>query len=229
MPTPTRRSKLASRLVWLAVGVAVGVVALVGSQRLTSRSSPRPAQLQRMTEAVGNEESPALSKGQPVDKRADIWAFGCVLYEMLAGRRAFDRADASEPLGAVLLADPDWDALPRETPIAIRRLLRRCLTKDRTRRLADSSDTRQLRDVRPGASFIIEMLLDRAVLSFEWLFDAVSNRRTRITQRIVLSGDNAGAYVDQVRAGFGSTLPDSMKRIADALVRAERSTEHNDR
>jgi hypothetical protein len=73
------------------------------------------------------------------------------------------------------------------------------------------------------------MLLDRAVLSFEWLFDAVSNRRTRITQRIVLSGDNAVAYVDQVRSAFGSTLPDGMKRIADALVRAARSTEPNDR
>jgi hypothetical protein len=87
----------------------------------------------------------------------------------------------------------------------------------------------QLRDVQPGASFIIEMLLDRAVLSFEWVFDAMSDRRTRITQRIVLSGDNAAAYVDQVRSGFGSTLPDGMKRIADTLVRAERSTEHNGR
>ena len=79
----------------------------------------------------------------------------------------------------------------------------------------------QIRDVRPGTSFIIDMPLDRAVLSFEWVFDAISNRRTRITQRIVLSGDNATAYVDQVRAGFGSTLPDGMKRIADALARAE--------
>ena len=87
----------------------------------------------------------------------------------------------------------------------------------------------QIRDVRPGASFIIEMLLDRAVLSFEWLFDAVSNRRTRITQRLVLSGDHAAAYADQVRAGFGSTLADGMKRIADALVRAERSTGRNGR
>jgi hypothetical protein len=82
----------------------------------------------------------------------------------------------------------------------------------------------QIRDVQPGTSFIIDMLLDRAVLSFEWLFDAVSNRRTRITQRIVLSGDNAAAYADDVRAGFGSALPDGMKRIASALARAERST-----
>ena len=82
----------------------------------------------------------------------------------------------------------------------------------------------QIRDVRLGTAFIIEIPLDRAVLSFEWLFDAVSTHRTRITQRIVLSGDNAAAYADQVRVGFGSTLPDGMKRIAAALVRAESAT-----
>jgi hypothetical protein len=80
-----------------------------------------------------------------------------------------------------------------------------------------------IRDVRPGASFIIVMPLDRAILSFEWLFDAMSDRRTRITQRIVLSGDNAAAYADQVRASFSSTLADGMKRLVDALVTAERS------
>ena len=83
----------------------------------------------------------------------------------------------------------------------------------------------QIREVRPGTAFIIDMPLDRAVLSFEWWFDAVSNRRTRITQRIVLSGDNATAYANQVQASFGSTLPDGMKRIANAMARAERSAE----
>jgi hypothetical protein len=85
-----------------------------------------------------------------------------------------------------------------------------------------------IREVRPGSAFVIEMPLDRAVLSFEWFFDAVSNRRTRITQRIVLWGDNALAYANHVQASFGSTLPDGMKRIADAMVRAERSTEGGD-
>jgi Polyketide cyclase / dehydrase and lipid transport len=80
-----------------------------------------------------------------------------------------------------------------------------------------------IREVRPGRSFIIEMPLDGAVLSFEWRFDAVSDCRTRITQYIVLSGDNAAAYASQVRAGFGSTLADGMKRIADAMASAERS------
>ena len=80
-----------------------------------------------------------------------------------------------------------------------------------------------IRDVQPDSSFVIDMPLDGAVLSFEWAFEPVSSHRTRMTQRIVLSGDNATAYVDQVRAGFGSTLDDGMRRIAAALVRAERA------
>jgi hypothetical protein len=78
----------------------------------------------------------------------------------------------------------------------------------------------QIRDVRPGRSFVIEMALDRATLSFEWRFDAVSDRRTRLSQRIVLAGDNAAAYAPQVRAAFGSNLPDGMSRIAAAMAAA---------
>jgi len=82
-----------------------------------------------------------------------------------------------------------------------------------------------IRDVQPGESFIIDMPLDRAVLSFEWQFGRVSSRRTRITQRIVLSGERATRYVRQVRDGFESTLADGMKRIADAMANAERAAE----
>ena len=67
--------------------------------------------------------------GAPVDKRADIWAFGCVLYEMLTGRRAFIGDDMSLTLASVLYAEPDWSVLPATAPPAIRRLLRRTLQK----------------------------------------------------------------------------------------------------
>ena len=77
-----------------------------------------------------------------------------------------------------------------------------------------------IRDVRPGSSFVLEMPLDRATLSFEWRFDAVSERHTRLSQRIVLVGDNAAAYAPQVRAAFGSNLPDGMSRIAAAMASA---------
>jgi eukaryotic-like serine/threonine-protein kinase len=84
--------------------------------------------------------SPDQAKGRSVDKRADVWAFGCVLYEMLTGRRAFAGDDVSDTLANVLKTQPDWNALPQETPLSIRRLLRRCLEKDPKRRLHDIAD-----------------------------------------------------------------------------------------
>ena len=86
--------------------------------------------------------SPEQAKGKPADKRSDVWAFGCVVYEMLTGARAFKGDDVSDTLAAVLRGEPDWRALPARTPASIRRLLRRCLEKDRKRRLADAADAR---------------------------------------------------------------------------------------
>src|SRR5205823_4659749 len=74
--------------------------------------------------------SPEQAKGKPVDRRTDIFAFGCVLYEMLTGRPAFDGEDITEILGRVVTADPDWSRLPAKTPPSIHRLLRRALKKD---------------------------------------------------------------------------------------------------
>jgi serine/threonine protein kinase len=86
--------------------------------------------------------SPEQARGANVDKRTDLWAFGVVLYEMLTGNRLFDGATVSDTLAYVLTKEPDWNALPTETPAPIRRLLRRCLEKDRKRRMADASDAR---------------------------------------------------------------------------------------
>src|SRR5690242_3720289 len=74
--------------------------------------------------------SPEQASGVPADRRADIWSFGAVLYEMLAGKRAFPGESAADTLATVLKIEPDWAALPKETPTAIQRLVRRCLTKD---------------------------------------------------------------------------------------------------
>ena len=81
--------------------------------------------------------SPEQASGSHVDKRADIWSFGVVLYEMLTGRRAFDGETVSHVLAAVLKTEPSWAALPSETPAAIHTLLRRCLAKERRRRVPD--------------------------------------------------------------------------------------------
>ena len=86
--------------------------------------------------------SPEQARGTPVDKRADLWAFGAVLWEMLSGTRVFEGATVSDTLASVLNKEPEWNALPPTTPSAIRRLLRRCLEKDRRRRLPDAVDAR---------------------------------------------------------------------------------------
>src|SRR6185369_13121447 len=79
--------------------------------------------------------SPEQARGKPVDRRADIWAFGVVVYEMLTGSRLFAAETWSDTLAAVLTTAPDWSLLPAETPRPVRRLLRRCLERDSRRRL----------------------------------------------------------------------------------------------
>ncbi|MGE5832917.1 MAG: protein kinase domain-containing protein [Acidobacteriota bacterium] len=86
--------------------------------------------------------SPEQARGKPADTRSDIWAFGSVLYEMLTGKLAFDGDDVSDTLANVLKREPDWGALPAETPSAVRRVLRRCLEKDPRRRIQDIADAR---------------------------------------------------------------------------------------
>jgi serine/threonine-protein kinase len=80
--------------------------------------------------------SPEQAKGRPADKRSDVWAFGCVLYEMLTGKRAFEGEDVSDTLAFILTRPPDWDALAPSIPASIRKLLRRCLERDPRKRLA---------------------------------------------------------------------------------------------
>lgn len=95
--------------------------------------------------------APEQARGRSVDRRADIWAFGAVLYEMLTGRRVFEGDDVSDVLASVLKSEPDWTALPDSTPAPIRRLLRRCLEKDPRKRLSAIGDARfDLDDFEPA-------------------------------------------------------------------------------
>ena len=86
--------------------------------------------------------SPEQARGKPVDKRSDIWAFGCVLYEMLSGRRPFVGETTTDVLAAIVDREPEWKALSAAVPSSVRRLLERCLEKDPKRRLRDIGDAR---------------------------------------------------------------------------------------
>jgi hypothetical protein len=90
--------------------------------------------------------APEQARGKPVDKRADIWAFGCVLYEMLTGRRAFDGDDVTMVMANIVKSEPDWKLLPAETPVAVDTVLRGCLQKDPRRRIRDIGDVRLVLD-----------------------------------------------------------------------------------
>ena len=93
--------------------------------------------------------SPEQTRGKAIDSRTDIWAFGCVLYEMLTGRRLFARDTVSDSIGAILHSEPDWQSLPAATPPTVRRLLRRCLAKEPNRRFHHIADVRiELEDAR---------------------------------------------------------------------------------
>ena len=91
---------------------------------------------------TGPYMSPEQARGVSPDKRTDIWAFGCVLYELLTGQRAFRGATAQDVLAAILEREPDWSALPKTIPPGVERLLRRCLEKDPRRRMRDIGDVR---------------------------------------------------------------------------------------
>jgi eukaryotic-like serine/threonine-protein kinase len=117
--------------------------------------------------------APEQARGRSADKRADLWGFGCVLYEMLTGRRAFAGENTSDTLAAVIKDDPDWGALPHETPTSIRRLLRRCLAKDPKGRLSDAAAARiEIEDafVEPQFDTYARQTRSRRKERFAWAF-----------------------------------------------------------
>jgi serine/threonine protein kinase len=96
--------------------------------------------------------SPEQARGRPVDKRTDVWAFGCVLFEMLSGRKAFDGEDITEMISAVMKTEPNWSAMPEDLPANIRTILTRCLVKDRKSRIPDISVVRYMLDETSSTS-----------------------------------------------------------------------------
>ena len=126
----------------LDFGLAKAVEGAPAAQSNVPGASMSPTLSLAMTEAgfiLGTAAymSPEQAKGRAADKRSDVWAFGCVLFEMLTGKRAFEGEDASDTLAGILRGDPEWSALPKSTPAHVREILTGCLAKDRKQRLAD--------------------------------------------------------------------------------------------
>jgi eukaryotic-like serine/threonine-protein kinase len=118
----------------------------------TSPTISRMATMQGVLLGTAAYMSPEQAKAKSVDRRTDIWAFGCVLYEMLTGKQAFTGETVTESLAAVIMKDPEWSQLPSATPMRVRVLLRRCLHKDPKQRLQAIGDARiSLEEVLSGA------------------------------------------------------------------------------
>jgi len=115
-----------------------------GSQSETANSPTITANFTRPGVILGTAAymSPEQARGKPLDKRTDIWSFGCILYEFLTGHRIFGGETTSDAIGAILHKEPYWTALPPNTPPTVQLLLRRCLAKDRNQRLRDIGDAR---------------------------------------------------------------------------------------
>jgi serine/threonine-protein kinase len=111
--------------------------------------------------------SPEQARGKPADKRADIWAFGCILYECLTGKRAFEGETVTEIVAAILKGEPNWQALPDATPWRIKDLLHRCLRKDPRERLHDISDARI--EIEAPTAYPSEAAPARRRLSLLWV------------------------------------------------------------
>ena len=163
--------------------------------------------------------SPEQAHGKTVDKRTDIWALGCLLYELLTGKQTFPGEDVTDILGAILHKEPDWSVLPAEAPPGIRTLLRRCLQKDRSRRFHSAADIRiEIEEAETGSA--------------ETVWAAASATPTRPLWRRAAPFVLAGLAVAVVAAGIAiwnrpSPAVQPVSRLVIPLVGNERLVEES--
>jgi serine/threonine-protein kinase len=144
-----------AKLTDAAAGSSVGPAGLSQSPTITT-----PAMMTGVGVILGTAAymAPEQAKGRVADRRSDVWAFGCVLYEMLTGTRAFEGEDVGDTLATVLKGEPNWNALPPDVPPAIRTLIQRCLAKDRRQRIADISTAQYVLDAPAALAALAPMV-----------------------------------------------------------------------
>ena len=141
------------------------------------RSPTLTARATQMGTIIGTAAymSPEQAKGKVVDRRADIWAFGAVLYEMLTGKRAFAGDDITDTIVSVVSKEPDWATLPASTPLPVRTLLRRCLDKDVKRRLRDIGEARlALEGANDAGPAPVVQAPNKALTKMVWAASAIA-------------------------------------------------------
>jgi serine/threonine protein kinase len=181
--------------------------------------------------------SPEQAIGKPVDKRTDIWAFGCTVYEMLTATSPFSRETNAETLVAILEREPDWAALPAAMPASLRRLLMRCLTKDAKRRLRDIGDARldladdalageapipQRSSIRPTiVQSIAALVLTTAVTgALVWIFKPSPAARPSSSVARLVVVPPPGEAIDT--RNFGVAISPDGRRVAYVAGEADR-------
>ena len=154
--------------------------------------------------------SPEQARGATVDRRADLWAFGVILFEMLTGRRLFDGTTVTDTLAAVLKSEPDWSALPPDTPAPIRRLLRRCLKKDRRERLDSAADARlEIEEARdPSADEPARITSPARGSRLPWLVAAIATVAALALLASVLFNGRRSSAAGERLMEFEITPPD---------------------
>ena len=180
------------------VGATAGPSDVTASPTITS-----PAMMTGVGMILGTAAymSPEQARGRLIDKRSDVWAFGCVLYEMFTGTRAFPGEDVSETLATVLKSEPDWNALPSSVPHAVRTLIQGCLRKDRKERIGDIST----------ALFLLGQPEEQAVLVSRSVPSLVWRRAMLVVAAVLISADDCshgGLAAQAVASGPGHSIHD---------------------
>jgi eukaryotic-like serine/threonine-protein kinase len=196
-------------------GMGDGSANLANSPTITSPAMT----LRGMILGTAAYMSPEQAKGKPVDKRTDIWAFGCVLYEMLAGRRAFEGEDVSDTLAAILRGEPDWTRLPA-LPASVDMLIRRCLERDWRRRIGSMSTVRFVLEAPAVLSPASAAHVDAEAVQARVEAAVALARRHVLTRRVLPLAGLAAVAAAAAGVGFSRdvTLPTPPAPVARFLL-----------